>query len=107
MERLIAWGTGGGSLHVTYTGDGNGTVRLESDTENLTGYPRSLTVTFRTTKGAGGKTLRLTVSQPSRKAYVSGGTLFVTHALGASVSGGTLTITDAECKVSDNVFIIE
>lgn len=107
MERLIAWGTGGGSLHVTYTGDGNGTVRLESDTENLTGYPRSLTVTFRTTKGAGEKMLRLTVSQPSRKAYVSGGTLFVTHALGASVSGGTLTITDAECKVSDNALIIE
>ena len=105
MERLIAWGTGGGNLRITYTGEGSGTVRLESDTEitytgegsgtvrlesdteNLTGYPRSLTVTFRTTGGTGEKTRRLTVSQPSRKAYVSGGT--------------------AECKVSDNVLIIE
>lgn len=107
MERLIAWGTGGGNLRITYTGEGSGTVRLESDTENLTGYPRSLTVTFRTTGGTGEKTRRLTVSQPSRKAYVSGGTLFVTNALDASVSDGTLSIEDAECKVSDNVLLIE
>lgn len=107
MERLIAWGTGGGSLRITYTGEGNGTVRMESDTENLTGSVRSLTVTFRTTGGTGEKTQHLTVSQPSRKAYVSGGTLFVTHALDASVSDGTLSIEDAECNVSDNVLLIE
>lgn len=107
MERLIAWGTGGGNLRITYTGEGSGTVRLESDTENLTGYPRSLTVTFRTTGGTGEKTRRLTVSQPSRKAYVSGGTLVMTSALDASVSGGTLLIEDAGCKVSDNVLLIE
>lgn len=94
-------------MRITYTGEGSGTVRLESDTENLTGYPRSLTVTFRTTGGTGEKTRRLTVSQPSRKAYVSGDTLYVTHALDASVSGGTLSIEDAECRVSDNVLLIE
>ena len=99
-------------MRITYTGEGSGTVRLESDTENLTGYPRSLTVTFRTTGGTGEKTRRLTVSQPSRKAYVrkayvSGDTLYVTHALDASVSDGTLSIEDAECRVSDNVLLIE
>lgn len=107
MERLIAWGTGGGSLRITYTGEGNGTVRMESDTENLTGSVRSLTVTFRTAGGANAVTRTLVVSQPSRKAYVSGGTLVMTSALDASVSGGTLLIEDAGCKVSDNVLLIE
>lgn len=107
MERLIAWGTGGGNLRITYTGEGSGTVRLESDTENLTGSVRSLTVTFRTDGGANAVTRTLVVSQPSRKAYVSGRTLVMTSALDASVSGGTLLIEDTGCKVSDNVLLIE
>lgn len=106
MERLIAWGTGGGNLRITYTGDGNGIVRLESDTENLTGSVRSLTVTLRTTGGSNAVTRTLVVSQPSRKAYVSGRTLVMTSALDASVSGGRLSIEDADCKVSDNVLLI-
>lgn len=108
MERLIAWKTGGGNLRITYTGEGNGTVRFESDTENLTGYPRSLTVSFRTTVGNNAKVQSLVVSQPSRKAYVNGDTLVVTNALEASVtSAGMLLMEDADCKVSDNMLIIE
>ena len=54
-------------MRITYTGEGSGTVRLESDTENLTGYPRSLTVTFRTTGGTGEKTANFELNRVDSK----------------------------------------
>ena len=59
--KSIAWQTGSGSITLTYQGQGDGTISLQSDTNNL-GSARSQTITIQTTKG-GLVTRNVTVTQ--------------------------------------------
>ena len=47
----IPWNDGPGNIVLTYTGQGNGTVTVTSDTDNL-GHDRQQIVTFYVTDGA-------------------------------------------------------
>ena len=49
--KSIAWNTGTGNITLTYTGQGNDTVLVESDPNNLY-QDRSQVITFSTTAGA-------------------------------------------------------
>lgn len=49
--KVIAWETGTGNITLTYTGDGDGTIRVESDANNLATV-RSQEITVRTTDGS-------------------------------------------------------
>lgn len=49
--KSIAWNTGTGNITLTYTGQGNDTVLVESDPNNLY-QDRSQTITFSTTDGS-------------------------------------------------------
>ena len=104
MEKVIPWIIGGGNLHLTFTGVGNGKIQVSSDTENLTGEERSQTITIKTTDNKVVK--ELIVRQSSRKAYVNAEVLVLTNALNASVTGETLSIVDKEVKVEEETLII-
>lgn len=106
MEKMIPWDSGGGNIHLTFTGQGNGSIVITSDTENLTGKTRSKVITITTTKG-GSTSKQLIVKQTSRKAYVNEDNLIITSAVNASVSSNKLTITDSEITVSDETLIIQ
>ena len=56
--------------------------------------------------GNGAVKKRLTVRQPSRKAYVDGNILVFTLAANVSVSGGNLVIEDTGISVRDDVIFI-
>ena len=58
--KSIAWSTGSGNITLTYQGQGNGTIVVQSDPNNL-GISRSQTITVETVGGA--ITKNLTVSQ--------------------------------------------
>ena len=49
--KSIAWNTGTGNITLTYTGQGNDTVLVQSDPNNLY-QDRSQVITFSTTAGA-------------------------------------------------------
>lgn len=49
--KSIAWNTGTGNITLTYTGQGNDTVLVESDPNNLY-QDRSQVITFSTTDGS-------------------------------------------------------
>ena len=49
--KSIAWNTGTGNITLIYTGQGNDTVLVESDPNNLY-QDRSQTITFSTTDGS-------------------------------------------------------
>ena len=51
-QKLIPWNTGGGNIVVNYSGSGNDTVTVGSDTDNAAFTPRSQSITVRTTAGA-------------------------------------------------------
>ena len=51
-QKLIPWNTGGGNIVVNYSGSGNDTVTVGSDTDNTAFTPRSQSITVRTTAGA-------------------------------------------------------
>jgi hypothetical protein len=59
----IPWADGNGNIILTYTGQGNGTVTVQSDTDNL-GDDRSQTLTFKTV-GANPVTVQVVVIQPT------------------------------------------
>lgn len=103
---MIPWDSGGGNIHLTFTGQGNGSIAITSDTENLTGKIRSKVITVTTTNG-GSTSKQLIVKQTSRKAYVNEDNLIITSAVNASVSSNKLTITDSEITVSDKILIIQ
>ena len=69
--KQIAWNTGGGNITLTYTGQGNGTIDVVSDANNLS-TERSQTITVKTTNGAIVK--NLTVKQSACPVPV--GTIF-------------------------------
>ena len=100
MEKMIPWDSGGGNLHLTYTGLGNGPIVITSDTENYTGETRTKLITISTSKG-GTVVQQLTVKQPSRKAYVDS-----ESAAAVSVSSDSLTIEDSDITVTNETLII-
>lgn len=100
MEKVIPWDTGGGNLHLTYTGQGNGEISIWSDSGNYTGETRQKRIQIKTTNG-GSVVITLLVSQLSYKAYVTKDNLFLTNALNASVVNGTLNIKDHEVFVEN------
>jgi len=61
MVKTIPWNDGNGNIVLTYTGEGNATVTVETDTDNL-GEDRSQVLTFKTT-GANPATVEVTVTQ--------------------------------------------
>lgn len=68
MEKVIPWDIGGGNIHLSYYGTGNGSIVVVSDTDNFTGKTRSKTTTVSTIKG---KDIRvsLTIKQFSKDAF--------------------------------------
>lgn len=60
-QKSIAWTTGSGKITLTYTGQGNGTIAVDSDPNTL-GTARSQTITVKTTEG-GIKTKNITINQ--------------------------------------------
>lgn len=63
MVKTIPWEDGNGNIVLTYKGEGNATVTVETDTDNL-GEDRSQVLTFKTT-GANPATVQVTVVQPT------------------------------------------
>ena len=59
----IPWNDGNGNILLTNTGQGDGTVTVRSDTDNL-GDDRQQVLTFKTT-GANPVTAQVTVIQPT------------------------------------------
>ena len=59
--KSIAWQTGTGNILLTYTGQGNGTVQIESDANTL-GTARSQVISVKTTQG-GIVTKNITINQ--------------------------------------------
>lgn len=59
----IPWNDGNGNIILTYTGQGDGVVTVETDTNNL-GEDRSQIITLRTT-GSNPATAQVTVTQPT------------------------------------------
>lgn len=56
--KSIAWNTGNGNITLTYVGQGNGPISIESDVNNL-GISRSQTITVETIGGAIGKNITI------------------------------------------------
>jgi hypothetical protein len=81
----IPWNDGSGNIVLTYTGQGNGTVTVTSDTDNL-GNDRQQTVTFYVTDGA----IRLSLISGSGHQLVTS-------------SGHALTCLDRSMKVTVTV----
>ena len=59
--KSIAWQTGSGSITLAYQGQGNGTIAVETDENNLD-VSRSQQITVKTTKG-GTVSRALTITQ--------------------------------------------
>jgi uncharacterized protein (DUF2345 family) len=59
--KVIPWTTGTGNITLTYTGQGNGTIVVQSDDNNLD-VSRSQSITVETTKG-GTVSKSLTITQ--------------------------------------------
>lgn len=59
----IPWADGNGNIILTYEGQGDGTVTVQSDTDNL-GDDRSQVITLKTT-GANPATAQVLITQPT------------------------------------------
>jgi hypothetical protein len=68
MTKRIPWNDGNGNIVLTFTGQGNGSVTVESDTDNR-GIRRQQVLTFRTT-GSNPITVQVLVVQPSGMQYL-------------------------------------
>ena len=62
MTITIPWNDGPGNIVLTYTGQGNDTVVVTSDTDNL-GLERQQTITLKTT--GGNASAKVTIVQPT------------------------------------------
>lgn len=66
MQKVIAWGTGTGNITVTYGGQGDGSIVITSDNNNLY-TDRSKTITVKTTDGSNiNRTLTITQAAKQR-----------------------------------------
>ncbi len=61
----IPWQDGNGNVILTYDGQGDGTVTVRSDTDNI-GDTRQMILTLKTT-GANPATVQVTIIQPTGK----------------------------------------
>lgn len=68
MTKRIPWNDGNGNIVLTFTGQGNQTVTVASDTDNR-GIERQQVLTFRTT-GTNPITVQVLVVQPSGMQYL-------------------------------------
>lgn len=64
--KVIAWQTGSGNITLTYQGQGDGTITVQSDDNNLS-VARSQTITVKTANNAVSQTL--TINQEAREDY--------------------------------------
>lgn len=64
--KSIAWATGTGNITLSYTGQGNDTVTVSSDPNNLY-VERSQTISFTTTAGSPTVTRQVTVIQAMKE----------------------------------------
>ena len=64
--KVIAWQTGSGNITLTYQGQGDGTITVQSDDNNLS-VARSQTITVKTTNNAVSQTL--TINQEACEDY--------------------------------------
>lgn len=64
--KSIAWSVGTGNITLSYSGQGDDTVSVSSDPNNLY-YDRSQTVTFSTTAGSPTVTKQVTINQGMRE----------------------------------------
>lgn len=80
----IPWNDGPGNIVLTYTGQGNGTVTVTSDTDNL-GHDRRQTITFVVTDNA---IKEYVVTSNSKQLVTASG-----HALGCLESSMKVTLT--------------
>lgn len=69
MTTRIPWNDGNGNIVLTFTGQGNGTVTVESNTDNR-GIERQQVLTFRTT-GNNPVTVQVLVVQLSGQQYLT------------------------------------
>lgn len=77
--KSIAWTTGTGNITLTYTGQGNDTVTVSSDPNNLY-YERSQTLTFSTTDGSSiSRNVTVTQAMKEPNFVTSDGYWFVTY----------------------------
>lgn len=63
LTKNIPWNIGSGNIKITYMGSGNGSLLIESDTENDSFEERSQVITLQTTKGTPLQVKSLTVYQ--------------------------------------------
>lgn len=66
--KTIPWNTGSGNIIIAYTGEGDDTVTVSSDTANTLGVDRSQVLTFKTTGNA--VTRQVTVKQAKKQADI-------------------------------------
>ena len=59
MQVVKPWSSGNGSVTLTFSGQGDGTVTVASDDNNLS-EPRSMTITVRTLDGSITRTVTIT-----------------------------------------------
>ena len=72
----IPWADGNGNIILTYTGQGDGTVTVQSDTDNL-GADREQTITLRTADGT--KEVQVTIQQSTGMLTLRDVNLLVLH----------------------------
>ena len=70
----IPWADGNGNIILTYTGQGDGVVTVQSDTDNL-GADREQTITLRTADGT--KEVQVTIQQSTGMLTLRDVNLFV------------------------------
>lgn len=75
--KSIAWTTGTGNITLSYTGQGNDSVTVSSDPNNLY-YERSQTLTFKTTDNAITRQVTVTQTMKEPNFVTSEGYWFVT-----------------------------
>lgn len=68
MEKIIPWDIGGGNIHLSYLGTGNGSIVVTSDTDNFTGETRQKTITVSAIKNEDIK-VSLIIKQLSKSAF--------------------------------------
>ena len=92
--KTIPWNTGEGNICVTYTGSGNGTLSVYSDTQNESPEERSQVITLRTTDGTPTRTVSLVVRQIENTIYILKNAILHPNGKPILLADGTPIVTD-------------